>query len=313
MRKVYKILLQMLSAGALIILGLLLGLRTAQQDILKEMQRSTVQTIAIVNMDEGIMDGEEKVYYAEQMFTYPDMDYEVTDLNDAVSGVEHGKYAAYIIIPANFSESVSSINAEPSRANLEYAVNRNLRDDINEQVRRRITAFENMLNNNIEYMYLSAVLQEFHKAQDSAQIVMNNDTEDMEVLMQVQPDDISESVVLENGETVPYDIGLLDLLTYYDSNAELIAGINDYYDQAQEEADAAFQEIAEAGEQVGDYSSLTDLYGVKVFSDDFTKQVQALSRQQKEKTESCIQSVCLSDHYRRSAPNSYAPFGDIPG
>lgn len=58
-------------------------------------------------------------------------------------------------------------------------------------------------------------------------------------------------------------------------------------------------------EQGGDYSSLTDLYGVKVFSDDFTKQVQTLSRQQKEKTESSIQSIFVSDHYRRSAPNSY--------
>lgn len=154
MRKVYKIILQIISGSALVLLGLLLGLRTAQQDILQEMQRSTVQTIAIVNMDEGIMAGDEKVYYAEEMFTYPDMDYEVTDLNDAMSGVDEGKFAAYIIIPANFSESVCSINAEPSRASLEYAVNMNLRDDVNEQVRRRITAFENTLNNNIEYMYL---------------------------------------------------------------------------------------------------------------------------------------------------------------
>lgn len=44
-----------------------------------------------------------------------------------MSGVDEGKFAAYIIIPVNFSESVCSINAEPSRASLEYVVNRDLR------------------------------------------------------------------------------------------------------------------------------------------------------------------------------------------
>ncbi|MGN1151954.1 MAG: YhgE/Pip domain-containing protein [Lachnospiraceae bacterium] len=270
MRKVYKVILQIISGAVMILLGLLVGLKVAQQDIQQDMQRSTVKTIAIVNMDEGVMVGEERTYYAEQMLTCPDVDYEVTDLHDAMSGVDDGKYAAYIIIPANFSENICSINGEPSRAELEYAVNTNLRDDVNEQVHRRITTFENTLMNNIEYMYLSAVLQEFHNAQNSAEIIMQNDTEDMEILMEVQPGDISKEVDLENGEEVPYDIDFLDLTSYYDSNAELIEDINDYYSQAQTKGDEAYQEIARTGDQVSEDVDRINVVmeGIDIFVDE---------------------------------------------
>ncbi len=58
-------------------------------------------------------------------------------------------------------------------------------------------------------------------------------------------------------------------------------------------------------EQSGNYSSLTDLYGVKVFTDDFTRQVEDLLREQEKQTEGYRQSVFRSDHYWDIATNSY--------
>lgn len=58
-------------------------------------------------------------------------------------------------------------------------------------------------------------------------------------------------------------------------------------------------------EQSGEYSSLTDLYGVRVFTDDFTSQVQALVKQQMEQTEGYRERVFLSDYDRKTAKTGY--------
>lgn len=58
-------------------------------------------------------------------------------------------------------------------------------------------------------------------------------------------------------------------------------------------------------EQSGNYSSLTDLYGVRVFTDDFARQVEDLLKEQEKQTEGYRQSIFRLDHYWDIASNGY--------
>ena len=79
--------------------------------------------IAVVNLDAGIKKGDKTIYYANKIIQYPSSNYQTVSLEEAKSGVENGRYAAYVLIPADFSESVNSINTTPKQAVFEYLIN----------------------------------------------------------------------------------------------------------------------------------------------------------------------------------------------
>ena len=102
----------------------------------------TVNTIAVVNLDEGTTVNDETVNYSEDFIKFPDTNFISTGLEEAKYGLENGQYGAYIIIPADFSKSIESINSVPQKSVLEYAINNKLRSDINIDVVQDIEAFK---------------------------------------------------------------------------------------------------------------------------------------------------------------------------
>lgn len=81
--------------------------------------------IAVVNLDEGTTSAEEKINYADKIVQFPSSSFEYSSLEEARTGLTNGKYGAYIIIPAGFSQNVVSLNTTPQAAQLEYALNKN--------------------------------------------------------------------------------------------------------------------------------------------------------------------------------------------
>ena len=60
-----------------------------------EGKKEITSTIAVVNMDEGIVIDEAQINYASQLTSFPNDNFVITGLNDAKSGIENGIYAAY--------------------------------------------------------------------------------------------------------------------------------------------------------------------------------------------------------------------------
>lgn len=119
----------------------------------KEISKLVTSKVAIVNLDEGAMVQEEKINYAAKLLTDLESNFLVTGLEDARKGFENGIYAGYIVIPATFSESVLSLNDIPVRAELSYAINNNLREDIKEQVIYDTIQFAAELNSEVKGIY----------------------------------------------------------------------------------------------------------------------------------------------------------------
>lgn len=146
--------------------------------------------IAVVNLDEGISGKEGQVNYAQKLSRFPSMDFEYASLEAARTGLETGRYGAYVIIPAAFSQNVESINTEPKVSQLEYAVNQTYPDKKQYELFYNVRSYIDSLSNHLSYMYVDNILRELHEAQDGAKRVIENDRKDIDAIEKIRTQDL---------------------------------------------------------------------------------------------------------------------------
>lgn len=189
------------------------------------------ETIAIVNLDNGITVNNEIVNYAGQLLGNLKENFLLTGLEDARQGLESDKYGAYIIIPASFSGNVTSLNTTPQKTNIEYGVNPNLSKDAKEKVILDAITFTNGLSNDLSYMYINSILKEFHNTQDNVLAVIDNDAEDRDVILKIKPADLFELVETPELEKIEPNREKLDMEEYISQNEQLVDTVNEQYAQ----------------------------------------------------------------------------------
>lgn len=142
--------------------------------------------IAVVNLDEGTRGDGRQINYAQELSRFPTMDFEYASLEAARTGLEAGRYGAYVIIPAAFSQNVKSINTAPQASQLEYAVNKSYSGEGQYRLLYNVRSYIDSLSNRLSYMYVDNILKEFHEAQDGADRVMENDLKDKEAIEKIK-------------------------------------------------------------------------------------------------------------------------------
>ena len=133
--------------------------------------------------------------------SYPDVNFMAAGLTEARQGVENNRYAAFILIPGTFSSSIQSINTQPQKAEITYAVNQNLREDAKIKVVNDIHNFILGLSTNISYIYVDSILKEVHSVQNDSNSIMENDTRDMNAV-----NSITEEELIVETEYIMYPI-----------------------------------------------------------------------------------------------------------
>ena len=210
--RIYKITGVLFLILSFLCFGLYLGGRFERKDHAAAEARSEyVQTIAVVNLDEGIIKDDIVVYYSNDFLIYPNSNFIMTGLEDARQGIHQGRYGAYMMIPASFSRSVASINGFPQKSTLEYAVNPNLEAGIKSEVESDIRQFHLNLNTNISYVYVSAILEEFHNTQDSSVVVLKNDKNELERISGIEAEKLLQNLDFPQLEHVNYELEDLDV------------------------------------------------------------------------------------------------------
>lgn len=218
----------------------------------------TVQKIAVVNLDEGIMQGDEFVNFGTRLAVPDNPSFEVTGLEQARSGIKNGEFAAYIIIPASFSVNAVSLNNEPQQSAIAYEINERLRPDIREQTVYQITGYEKAIKNNLGYMYLSAVLREFHTAQDDATKIKNYQKQDLEILKGIQGTDLVYFIELDKQEYFEGNMTELDIGKQLDKSAGLMDSLNFFFDQSQVFGRDSYEDIREQSESIVEDNQLEE-------------------------------------------------------
>lgn len=270
------ILIKIFTFSGMLLAGSVIGITAAWQYALhdgasgkgvKEADSLITDKIAIVNLDEGVTIQDEKVNYAEKLIIDLDENFLFTGLEDARQGYATGIYAGYIIVPATFSESVVSLNDTPIRAEISYAINDSLREDIKEEVIYDVLTLMSDMNDNISYMYLHSVLDDFHTAQDEAGTVMNNDLKEKEAIEAVQANDLVALVPVTEFTVVENTIEPVDISEYMVQNMEFTSQIGLKYAEYLMASETDHMKInEEALLLMAEMNNMSDIIGDNNFS-----------------------------------------------
>ncbi len=221
--KCLKIALGVTGMIALLVFSAMLGTRIERErQAALEAQKERVSAIAVVNMDNGVSVGNEQINYASQLMSFPNDHFVVTGLTDAKTGIQNGTYAAYVVIPETFSASVTSIENEPQKVTLVYGYNSKLVKEAEIQAVNDINAFVVLLNSNIAYMYVDAIMNEFHRVQDDSSVILANDSMEMERLASVNAASLIAVAEPVEEMSVDSEIDPVELTAYTTRNDSLL-------------------------------------------------------------------------------------------
>ena len=210
----------------------------------------STKDIAVVNLDDGVKLKGKKAYYAGKIITLPNEHFYMTGLDDARNGLKSGKYGAYIVIPATFSKAVESINNDPQKATIKYTVNADNNDASLASIVYDINSFASVVSENITFIYVSAILDEYHRAQDNTKVILRNDSIDLDNINSISPESLLgryENVKENNIDFKPSDI---DLDKYNIENENIVDSFSRELREAKEENERNFDNIKREGEEV---------------------------------------------------------------
>jgi len=248
--KFTKVLTVLTAISIFLTAGLLSGIQLEQNRLKQEEQLEVVEDIAVVNLDEGIYTDEGKINYAALLMEFPSDNFVSTGLEEARTGIYDGSYAAYIIVPASFSANAESINSVPQKSIVEYAMNPNLKSAVSNHIIAEIKNFESIMGRNMSYMYVEAILREFHGVQDSAKVIMKNDEKDMLALLELDPSNLIEFMELPEPERVKDEIQDIDLSDIYSENQKAVKETNESAKEAITKGKDEFETVRSGSETV---------------------------------------------------------------
>lgn len=210
----------------------------------------STKDIAVVNLDDGVKLKGKKAYYAGKIITLPNEHFYMTGLDDARNGLKSGKYGAYIVIPATFSKAIESINSDPQKATINYTVNADNNDASLASIVNDINSFASVVSENITFIYVSAILDEYHRAQDNTKVILRNDSIDLDNINSISPESLLgryENIKENNIDFKPSDI---DLDKYNVENENIVDSFSRELREAKEENERNFDNIKREGEEV---------------------------------------------------------------
>lgn len=254
----------------IIILCLCLGAEFEQTMRQRDENMQTVTQIAVVNMDTGVVRDGELLNYAAGLIQFPDTNFTYTSLEMARAGIQNGSYAAYVIIPEGFSACAVSVEAEPEEIMIQYAVNENLREDIYNETMKDIHNFEITLNANLSYMYVSAILKEFHKGQDAAAFIMASDEKEMKLIQGIEVQNLIGQLEITQAHYPENELEYTDLSETIEKNNEYLEKIDEFQQTGIEQGQLEFEKIKEADTawQAAFQNIDTTLNGIEITKDE---------------------------------------------
>ena len=103
-----------------------------------------------------------------------------------------------------------------------------------------------MLNANISYMYVSAILNEFHAGQDAAVTIMENDADEMQLISGIDTEKLIVELEIAEAEYPENELEYVDLSDETQKNSEYLQNISEYQTESLEKGQEEFQKIKDA-------------------------------------------------------------------
>ena len=234
--------------------------------------------IAVVNLDEGCTVKDRHIYYSNTLSKMNSEKYHVTSLELARKGIETGEYGAYVVIPANFSRAVESINSVPEKIVLSYSISNDTREDLKPEIMENIYRYTENISVNTSYLYVSAILDDFHKVQDDSKTIIENDTNEMKEISEIDPAKLWVNMEYPEITNVEFNIEDLDISRLFEGSLDLVsaadrqmmenleAGINSF-DEVKQDHDEVVESINNLISAIEEVDIATDENGASIYED----------------------------------------------
>ena len=190
------------------------------------------ETIAIVSLDDGVYDNGTITYYSNVFIDLlgNDSGYVVESAGGAVAGLADGKYGAIITFPSNTSECIQSLNsAAPVSLPISYTINPKLDSQSYINVASKIGDFQDDINDQVSYMYVSSILSELHGAQDQTGELLANNEEILDLLENLELMDYVENLDLGGIPELNFQPEGLNIEGYMNEANRMANDISGYY------------------------------------------------------------------------------------
>lgn len=249
----------------------ILGVKKLDTVLAEKNNISISESIAIVNQDEGIGEGDDYINYAEKIIETLDEKFIVTSREIAKKGMSNGTYSAMVIFPGTFSKNVISINNErPEKTQFYYETSSILSKEKKANVEKEILALERNTNDKLSYLYIANILNEFHRGQEKVEYVLKNDEEDLQSISSINDNDLIKAIDLRELEKLDIDIETIDLSKDFELNEEIMNQMDQNYKEFLAEGEADLNSIKNKGndliinEETGLLSYLKDIYSINI-------------------------------------------------
>jgi len=239
-----QILLKVSLAVCIFSIGMLVGTQLQKSFIASDNgSLSTTDKIAVVILDEGVKYKGEDKNFGSELISAQNGNYVITSLEDAKSGIVKGTYAAYVIIPAEFSRNVVSVNQEPSKSIIRYEISGNLTVDATNTATLNVYNLCGSLNNDVGYMYLYSILNEYQQGQSNAATVIKNDKESITAILELSGIDLIQGLDIKAITKLSNTISSLDISSDFGDINTILNSIGTKYEQYMTNANEGYKAV----------------------------------------------------------------------
>ena len=191
------------------------------------------EAIQVVNMDNGVMINEELHNYGTELIRQAAPQAAFTSLEVARRDLAEGRIAAYLVIPADFSQTVRSVQYQNQQSVVEYRMSQVLTADAREDVLRELWEITNRMNHSLAHVYMSAIVNSLATVQNEAGAILENDLADLVTLSEIQSNSIISLLELPELATVDTSgIGTVDFISSGEELRNLNTSIHNLYGES---------------------------------------------------------------------------------
>jgi len=217
--------------------------RLAQEETLQYQASLSAKEriIAVASLDEGVSAGGVTTNFSQPILSSLGDVFVQTSYPLAEKGLAEGAYDAVVILPADFSEKVASVNSlNPQKVAVNYQINEKLPEAVYIETYQTLERFQADLNTTLSYMYLVSIYRELHNAQDESGKLLINNERNLSAIEIVELHNFVQTLNLGDLPKAELDIKTVDIGPYISSSAGIAKEMSEIYLGSYEDAKTAY-------------------------------------------------------------------------
>lgn len=222
----------------------------SRQNFNRSYEAAGSETIAVVNLDEGVGTEIGRQNYSNAIIDELDESYKLVPFQVAEDGINAGSYDAVVCFPSNFSEKASAIDSiNPDQIALEYEIYDKLPSHQKVSLDEKLTSLQSKTSATLSYMYVYSIYSELHNAQDQAKKIFKNDKQDLKKANDIKSYDFAASIDMSDIPQININLKKINFNKHVNTMKNISNNIDNIYTSNYAKSKARYKEMIEGLEK----------------------------------------------------------------